>query len=183
MVHPKTWVTKRDDSWLPVRCGAKDKGGVKKREAWISVLISWWIDGSESDRKLKKIHHDNWIGPRKTKCQVIHISLFLFSVRLISSSLPIGFVCCLVTMTHLDSFSHFLILLPLSFTTILLVHYSEEHHKGKGAVPETTGTSEGSASRNIQRKTNNDPHQKDKKQGGGGGGKGKWDALDDGSMP
>ena len=56
----------------------------------------------------------------------------------------------------------------------------EDTHK-KGAVPETTGTSEGSSGRNIQRKHN--PGDKDKKQGGGGGGKGKWNELDDGSMP
>ncbi|CAB9524807.1 expressed unknown protein [Seminavis robusta] len=65
-----------------------------------------------------------------------------------------------------------------------MVHTKQdEHHKGKAAVPETTGTSEGSAARNIQRKHNSDPGQKEKKQGGGGGGKGKWDVLDDGSMP
>lgn len=58
----------------------------------------------------------------------------------------------------------------------------EEHHKGK-LVPETTGVEEGSAKRNIQRKHSHDPHQKDKKMGGGAGGKGKWDPLDDGSMP
>lgn len=30
--------------------------------------------------------------------------------------------------------------------------YRDEHHKGKSAVPETTGVEEGSAKRNIQRK-------------------------------
>ena len=41
---------------------------------------------------------------------------------------------------------------------------------------------EGSAKRNIMRKSDHDPHRKEKKQGGGGGGKGKWDKGDDGSM-
>jgi len=62
-------------------------------------------------------------------------------------------------------------------------YYREEHHKGKGAVPETRGTEEGSAKRNIVRKHNADPAAKEKKNHGGAGGKGKWDELDDGSMP
>ena len=62
------------------------------------------------------------------------------------------------------------------------LYYREDHHKGKADVPETRGTEEGSAKRNIVRKHNGDPHQKEKKQGGGGGGKGKWNELDDGSM-
>ena len=49
-------------------------------------------------------------------------------------------------------------------------------------VPETKGTEEGSAKRNITRKHDHDPHRKEKKQHGGGGGKGKWNDLDDGSM-
>lgn len=50
-------------------------------------------------------------------------------------------------------------------------------------MPETTGVEEGSTKRNIQRKQSHDPHQKEKKQHGGAGGKGKWDPLDDGSLP
>ena len=69
------------------------------------------------------------------------------------------------------------------FVSLLVCRYREEHHKGKVAVPESTGTAEGSASRNIQRKHDNDPSKKEKKQGGGGGGKGKWNDLDDGSIP
>lgn len=49
-------------------------------------------------------------------------------------------------------------------------------------MPETKGTEEGSAKRNITRKHDHDPHRKEKKQHGGGGGKGKWNDLDDGSM-
>jgi len=49
-------------------------------------------------------------------------------------------------------------------------------------VPETKGTEEGSAKRNITRKHDHDPHRKEKKQGGGGGGKGKWNPTDDGSF-
>eukprot|EP00534_Pseudo-nitzschia_fraudulenta_P003817 CAMPEP_0201135668 /NCGR_PEP_ID=MMETSP0850-20130426/54444_1 /ASSEMBLY_ACC=CAM_ASM_000622 /TAXON_ID=183588 /ORGANISM="Pseudo-nitzschia fraudulenta, Strain WWA7" /LENGTH=66 /DNA_ID=CAMNT_0047406861 /DNA_START=486 /DNA_END=686 /DNA_ORIENTATION=- len=57
-----------------------------------------------------------------------------------------------------------------------------EHLKGGHGVPETTNTKEGSASRNIQRKSDHN-HGKEKKQGGGGmGGKGDWDPIKDGSM-
>jgi hypothetical protein len=49
-------------------------------------------------------------------------------------------------------------------------------------APETKVTEEGSAKRNIIRKTNHDPSQKEKKQHGGGGGKGKWNDIADGSM-
>ena len=59
---------------------------------------------------------------------------------------------------------------------------SDEFHKGKTAIPDTKGVEEGSTKRNIQRKHDHDPHRKDHKNGGGGGGKGKWNALDDGSM-
>eukprot|EP00567_Pseudictyota_dubia_P002048 CAMPEP_0197465368 /NCGR_PEP_ID=MMETSP1175-20131217/64503_1 /TAXON_ID=1003142 /ORGANISM="Triceratium dubium, Strain CCMP147" /LENGTH=62 /DNA_ID=CAMNT_0043001379 /DNA_START=488 /DNA_END=676 /DNA_ORIENTATION=- len=55
-------------------------------------------------------------------------------------------------------------------------------HGKKDGVPETKKTEEGSASRNIIRKHDHDPHKKEKKQHGGGGGKGKWNDLDDGSM-
>ena len=72
---------------------------------------------------------------------------------------------------------------PLTSASLFSICDSEEHHKGKSAIPETTGTSEGSAGRNIQRKNNHDHSTKEKKQGGGGGGKGKWNELDDGSMP
>ena len=60
--------------------------------------------------------------------------------------------------------------------------YSEEHHKGKSAIPETRGVEDGSTKRNIQRKHSHDKHSKEKKQGGGGGGKGSWDPMQDGSM-
>eukprot|EP00522_Entomoneis_paludosa_P012001 CAMPEP_0172442270 /NCGR_PEP_ID=MMETSP1065-20121228/2741_1 /TAXON_ID=265537 /ORGANISM="Amphiprora paludosa, Strain CCMP125" /LENGTH=63 /DNA_ID=CAMNT_0013192071 /DNA_START=80 /DNA_END=271 /DNA_ORIENTATION=+ len=63
-----------------------------------------------------------------------------------------------------------------------MVHPKGEEQKTKGPIPETTGVAEGSAKRNIQRKHTPDG-QKDKKQHGGGGGKGKWNDLDDGSMP
>eukprot|EP00339_Tiarina_fusa_P017552 CAMPEP_0117020342 /NCGR_PEP_ID=MMETSP0472-20121206/15481_1 /TAXON_ID=693140 ORGANISM="Tiarina fusus, Strain LIS" /NCGR_SAMPLE_ID=MMETSP0472 /ASSEMBLY_ACC=CAM_ASM_000603 /LENGTH=65 /DNA_ID=CAMNT_0004725533 /DNA_START=59 /DNA_END=256 /DNA_ORIENTATION=+ len=59
----------------------------------------------------------------------------------------------------------------------------DDHHKGKDAIPETKGTEEGSAKRNIARKHDHDPNRKEKKQHGGAGGKGKWDEIDDGSMP
>eukprot|EP00521_Asterionellopsis_glacialis_P000694 CAMPEP_0195257056 /NCGR_PEP_ID=MMETSP0706-20130129/6592_1 /TAXON_ID=33640 /ORGANISM="Asterionellopsis glacialis, Strain CCMP134" /LENGTH=66 /DNA_ID=CAMNT_0040310193 /DNA_START=101 /DNA_END=301 /DNA_ORIENTATION=+ len=59
---------------------------------------------------------------------------------------------------------------------------ADSHHKGGSGIPETKGTSEGSAGRNIQRKHDHDPSRKEKKQGGGGGGKGKWNQMDDGSM-
>jgi len=59
----------------------------------------------------------------------------------------------------------------------------DEFHKGKSPIPETRVGEEGSASRNIQRKHDHDPNKKEKKQGGGAGGKGKWNAIDDGSMP
>eukprot|EP00561_Arcocellulus_cornucervis_P001801 CAMPEP_0185818764 /NCGR_PEP_ID=MMETSP1322-20130828/21158_1 /TAXON_ID=265543 /ORGANISM="Minutocellus polymorphus, Strain RCC2270" /LENGTH=62 /DNA_ID=CAMNT_0028515907 /DNA_START=60 /DNA_END=248 /DNA_ORIENTATION=- len=49
-------------------------------------------------------------------------------------------------------------------------------------VPETKGTEEGSAKRNITRKHDHDPNRKEKKQHGGGGGKGKWNDLEDGTM-
>lgn len=62
-----------------------------------------------------------------------------------------------------------------------VVIHREEYNKGKDAVPETRGVSEGSAKRIITRKHN--PYDKaDKKNHGGGGGKGNWDDLDDGSM-
>lgn len=45
-----------------------------------------------------------------------------------------------------------------------------------------TKVEEGTAKRNIIRKSDQDPNRKEKKQGGGGGGKGKWDEIDDGTM-
>eukprot|EP00527_Entomoneis_sp_CCMP2396_P009607 CAMPEP_0198136588 /NCGR_PEP_ID=MMETSP1443-20131203/227_1 /TAXON_ID=186043 /ORGANISM="Entomoneis sp., Strain CCMP2396" /LENGTH=63 /DNA_ID=CAMNT_0043797835 /DNA_START=89 /DNA_END=280 /DNA_ORIENTATION=- len=63
-----------------------------------------------------------------------------------------------------------------------MVHPKSEDSHRNNAVPETQGTEEGSAKRNIQRKHN--PNEaKDKKQGGGAGGKGKWNDMEDGSMP
>ena len=60
---------------------------------------------------------------------------------------------------------------------------SDEFHKGKTAVPETKTGEEGSAKRNIQRKNDHDSNRKDKPQHGGGGGKGKWNNVDDGTVP
>eukprot|EP00532_Pseudo-nitzschia_australis_P007908 CAMPEP_0168163092 /NCGR_PEP_ID=MMETSP0139_2-20121125/182_1 /TAXON_ID=44445 /ORGANISM="Pseudo-nitzschia australis, Strain 10249 10 AB" /LENGTH=66 /DNA_ID=CAMNT_0008079945 /DNA_START=145 /DNA_END=345 /DNA_ORIENTATION=- len=58
----------------------------------------------------------------------------------------------------------------------------QDHVKKTHGVPETTGTKDGSSSRNIQRKSDH-LHGKEKKQGGGGvGGKGDWNPLSDGSM-
>jgi len=59
----------------------------------------------------------------------------------------------------------------------------EEHHKGKTPVPDTKTGDEGSAKRNIQRKHDHDPNRKEKKNHGGAGGKGKWNDLDDGTVP
>ena len=70
----------------------------------------------------------------------------------------------------------------LSHTLSSPLTLNREDHHSKGAVPATKGTEEGSAKRNIQRK-HNPNEQKEKKQHGGGGGKGKWNDLDDGSMP
>jgi len=62
-----------------------------------------------------------------------------------------------------------------------MVHPKQDAYgKGKHAIPETRGTKEGSAKRNITRKHDHD--RKVKKQHGGAGGKGKWNVLDDGSM-
>eukprot|EP00977_Amphora_coffeiformis_P009487 scaffold2192_cov170-Amphora_coffeaeformis.AAC.21 len=67
---------------------------------------------------------------------------------------------------------------------LLLLTVLEDHHKGKAAVPDTTGVVEGSAKRNIQRKHGDGQNQKEKKNHGGAlGGKGNWDPLDDGSTP
>jgi hypothetical protein len=63
-----------------------------------------------------------------------------------------------------------------------MAHHREKHHKGNSAIPDTKVGEEGSAKRNIQRKGDLDPHQKEKKNHGGGGGKGKWNELEDGSM-
>jgi hypothetical protein len=54
--------------------------------------------------------------------------------------------------------------------------------KGK-KVPETKVGGEGSSKRNIQRKHDHDPNRRSKPQHGGGGGKGKWNDIDDGSIP
>jgi hypothetical protein len=62
------------------------------------------------------------------------------------------------------------------------LRYSDDHHKPKLDAPETKTGEEGSAKRNILRKNDKDPHQKDKKQHGGAGGKGKWNDLNDGSL-
>ncbi|OEU15789.1 hypothetical protein FRACYDRAFT_269487 [Fragilariopsis cylindrus CCMP1102] len=58
---------------------------------------------------------------------------------------------------------------------------SGKEHDTKGhGVPETKGTSEGSAARNIQRKSDH-VKGKEKKQGGGGlGHKGDWKTSTDG---
>eukprot|EP00816_Leptocylindrus_hargravesii_P004046 CAMPEP_0196800980 /NCGR_PEP_ID=MMETSP1362-20130617/584_1 /TAXON_ID=163516 /ORGANISM="Leptocylindrus danicus, Strain CCMP1856" /LENGTH=70 /DNA_ID=CAMNT_0042171631 /DNA_START=93 /DNA_END=305 /DNA_ORIENTATION=- len=58
---------------------------------------------------------------------------------------------------------------------------SQSFHKHKGDAPMTKTKEEGSARRNIIRKTDHGTH-KDKPQHGGGGGKGKWNDLDDGSL-
>ena len=60
---------------------------------------------------------------------------------------------------------------------------SDEFHKGKTAVPETKIGEEGSAKRNIQRKHDHESNRKDKPQHGGAGGKGKWNNVDDGTVP
>lgn len=70
-----------------------------------------------------------------------------------------------------------------SQNALLISIYREEMHKGKSPIPETKTGEEGTAKRNIQRKHNLDPHVKTKPQHGGAGGKGKWNELDDGSMP
>lgn len=59
-----------------------------------------------------------------------------------------------------------------------------EFHKQQNAPHETKVKDEGSARRNIIRKSNPaDAVKGSKKQHGGGGGKGKWNDLDDGSLP
>eukprot|EP00566_Odontella_aurita_P029873 CAMPEP_0113595626 /NCGR_PEP_ID=MMETSP0015_2-20120614/39846_1 /TAXON_ID=2838 /ORGANISM="Odontella" /LENGTH=65 /DNA_ID=CAMNT_0000502973 /DNA_START=447 /DNA_END=644 /DNA_ORIENTATION=- /assembly_acc=CAM_ASM_000160 len=64
-----------------------------------------------------------------------------------------------------------------------MTHPEKAHgHGKKDGVPETQGTAEGSARRNIARKHDHDPNRKEKKQHGGGGGKGKWNDVDDGTM-
>jgi len=59
--------------------------------------------------------------------------------------------------------------------------FNRDREDKKNVVPDSK-VEEGSAKRNIMRKSDHDPHRKEKKQGGGGGGKGKWDKGDDGSM-
>lgn len=66
---------------------------------------------------------------------------------------------------------------------VLFVTCRDDFHKGKDAIPETKVGEEGSAKRNIQRKNDHDPNRKPKPQHGGAGGKGKWDELDDGTVP
>jgi len=64
---------------------------------------------------------------------------------------------------------------------ILFRNSGGDHSKKGHGVPETTSVKEGSAGRNIQRKSDHN-NGKQKKQGGGGvGGKGDWDPLKDGS--
>eukprot|EP00815_Leptocylindrus_aporus_P005418 CAMPEP_0116050404 /NCGR_PEP_ID=MMETSP0322-20121206/360_1 /TAXON_ID=163516 /ORGANISM="Leptocylindrus danicus var. apora, Strain B651" /LENGTH=70 /DNA_ID=CAMNT_0003532947 /DNA_START=158 /DNA_END=370 /DNA_ORIENTATION=- len=58
---------------------------------------------------------------------------------------------------------------------------AQEWHKHQGEAPMTKTKGDGSASRNITRKTNHGEY-KSKPQHGGGGGKGKWNDLDDGSL-
>ncbi|KAG7353991.1 hypothetical protein IV203_003347 [Nitzschia inconspicua] len=66
----------------------------------------------------------------------------------------------------------------------MVMHPKTDDDKKHGSVPETKKVSEGSASRNIARKHDHDPHRKEKKQHGGGvGGKGDWKEVDDGSVP
>ena len=76
-----------------------------------------------------------------------------------------------------------LVLVTADALTIFSCIRREEHHKGKSTIPETKTGEEGSSKRNIQRKNDHEPHRKNKPQHGGGGGKGKWNDLDDGSMP
>jgi hypothetical protein len=89
-----------------------------------------------------------------------------------------------LTHTHL---MNFLLCHYLTLRIYFLLHYRDEHHKGKTAVPDTKVGEEGTAKRNIQRKGDGGvaggAASKDKKQHGGSGGKGKWNDLDDGTMP
>lgn len=61
--------------------------------------------------------------------------------------------------------------------------FRDELHKGKSDIPETRIGEEGTAKRNIQRKHDHDPNRKPKPQHGGAGGKGKWNDVDDGTVP
>ena len=65
----------------------------------------------------------------------------------------------------------------------LLYNHREDTHKKNEGGPETKGVEEGSAKRNIVRKHHAEPGAKEKKNHGGAGGKGKWNEMDDGSMP
>lgn len=73
--------------------------------------------------------------------------------------------------------------LSMILLTLCLLIHREEHHKGKSDIPETRTGEEGTAKRNIQRKHDHDPNRKPKPQHGGAGGKGKWNEIDDGSLP
>ena len=59
-------------------------------------------------------------------------------------------LACLGSIMNLNSY------IILSFSWI---NCREEHHKGKSAIPETQGTEEGSAKRNIARKHDHDPNR------------------------
>lgn len=109
----------------------------------------------------------------------LDISFFYYLMRSRTTNLS-----CLIRNTTQVYILYFWHALCLTFFCALYFHdHSEHDDKHKGVLPETRGTVEGSAKRNIVRKHNNDPNAKDKKQHGGGGGKGKWNELDDGSMP
>jgi len=67
----------------------------------------------------------------------------------------------------------------LTVVSFLLIYRSLDSKKNQ--IPVTEVKEEGSARRNIDRKTNHDPNRKEKKQHGGAGGKGKWNEIDDGT--
>ena len=74
--------------------------------------------------------------------------------------------------------------LPISdFSYFFFLRFHRDEHKGKNNVPETKVGEDGTAKRNIQRKHDHDPHRKNKPQHGGAGGKGKWNDMDDGTIP
>ena len=68
------------------------------------------------------------------------------------------------------------------FSYFFFLRFHSDEHKSK-AVPETKVGEDGTAKRNIQRKNDHEPHRKNKPQHGGAGGKGKWNDVDDGTIP
>lgn len=86
-------------------------------------------------------------------------------------------------------FIHSPVVFVVHYLYIYIYIYRDDHHKGKVSVPDTKVGEEGTAKRNIQRKNNPTiidgagAVKEHKKQHGGGGGKGKWNDLDDGTMP